>query len=1011
LLDIGHMISYTGMPDFLTPSSPTKAIYFWLAAKLMLSSALIVAAGMTWKPLAGRYSRWWILAGSLVLTIAVYWAILGHLYALPQVFIAGQGLTPLKVGTEYLVIALHILTIYLLIRNRVQTHGYNTQLLAVGVAVLILSEWCFTRYATVTDTWNVIGHLYKILGYSFVYYAVFVSSIRAPYLNLHQSEARAVREKSTTQATLNAIGDAVITINLDGNIDYLNPAAQQMLGVAAAEVIGSQFSTVVNIINEKEPDVVAYPLTHCFSGANAQNHATQLLLVRQDGKEVPIDDTATPILDSDGHVTGAVITFKDVGERRRAQKALWQSEHMFHDLLEFAPDAIVISDAHGHISVINGQAEKVFGYTRAELVGQPIEILIPSRLRGDHDRYRKTYHGQPHPRPMGSGMEIFCVRKDGSEFPGDISLGPLETAEGRLVMAVVRDVTDRRRMEVQTRESARYARSLIEASLDPLVMISPEGTITDVNQATEMVTGLARDKLIGSDFAAYFTDPQMAREGYLHAFVNGIIRDWPLTIQHETGKRLDVLYNASVYRDESGNVQGVFAAARDVTERKQFEQQLSHQATHDALTGLPNRMLFNDRLNQAIVQSHRDGHNTAVLFLDLDNFKQVNDTLGHAIGDELLCGVAERIRQALRERDTVARFGGDEYVVLLHDVLGQTDLDSVAIKILHAVALPFEIQGNLLYANASMGVTVFPKDGDTPEALLRNADTAMYVAKEQGRNTYRYFTPDMDSGLLEKLELGNQLRQALQNHEFELHYQPKVSLGTGEVTGLEALVRWNHPQKGRVPPGRFIPVAEECGLISEIGLWVLNEACRQIRQWLDDGLQPGRVAINLSAAQCRTNEVIGRVREALAIHGLQEGMLEVEVTESMVMQDTESAIRMLWELRKMGVHVAMDDFGTGYSSLSYLKRFPIDCLKIDKSFVDDIEVDPNDCEIVVAIIAMAHGLGLNVVAEGVETETQLEFLRQNGCDEMQGYLFSKPLPANELAALIRQGLQLDTATQ
>ena len=1007
LLDIGHMISYNGMPDFLTPSSPPKAIYFWLAAKLVLASALVLAASIIWKPLEGRSTRWWFLSVSIAITITVYWMIINHINVLPQVFIAGQGLTPFKVGTEYLIVSLHILTIYLLMQNRVQRHGYNTRLLAVGVVILILSEWCFTRYTTVTDTWHVIGHLYKILGYGFVYYAIFVSSIRAPYLNLHQSEARAVREKSTTQATLNAIGDAVITIDLDGNIDYLNPAAQHMLGVVAGDVIGCQFSAVVNIINEKAQNVVAYPLSHCLSGVAVQNQATQLLLVRKDGLEIPIDDTATPVLDSEGKVTGAVITFKDVGERRRAQKALWQSEHMFHDLLEFAPDAIVISDAHGHISVVNGQAEKVFGYTRDELVGKPIEILIPSRLRGDHDRYRKNYHGQPHPRPMGgAGMEIFCVRKDGTEFPGDISLGPLETAEGRLVMAVVRDVTERRRLEAQTRESARYARSLIEASLDPLVTISSEGTITDVNQATELATGLARDKLVGSDFASYFTDPQEAREGYMHAFVNGIVRDWPLTLRHESGKEIDVLYNASVYRDESGDVLGVFAAARDVTERKQFELQLSHQATHDALTGLPNRTLLQDRLNQAIVKSQREGHSIAVMFMDLDNFKQVNDTLGHAVGDGLLCGVAERVRNVLREGDTVARFGGDEYVVLLQDVAGPKDLDAIARKILEAISLPFDQQGSLLYANASMGITVFPKDGDTADELLRNADTAMYVAKDQGRNTYRYFSAEMDSALLGKLELGNQLRQALQNNEFVLYYQPKVNLGTGEVSGMEALIRWNHPQKGKVPPGLFIPVAEECGLIVDIGLWVINEACRQIRQWLNDGLTPGRVAINLSAAQCRTNEVIGRVREALAINGLQGEILEVEVTESMMMQDTESAIRILLELKRMGVNVAIDDFGTGYSSLSYLKRFPIDCLKVDKSFVDDIEFDPNDCEIVLAIIGMAHGLGLKVVAEGVETEAQLEFLRQNGCDEMQGYLFSKPLPGNELANLISQGLKM-----
>lgn len=1006
LLDIGHLISYKGMPDFVTSNSPSKAIYFWMVAKIVLALALVIASVMTWRPFTRSSTRWLYLSASIIIVSTSYFLILFASELLPQVYVPGYGLTKLKIGLEWLVIFLHALAIVYLINNHVLDQEFNTRLLATGVVVLILSEWCFTRYVTVTDTWHVIGHLYKFIGYVYVYYTLFVASIRAPYISLYQSQALAVREKATTEATLNAIGDAVITINLNEKIDFLNPAAKNMLGGLADEAIGSYFTGIVTIVDEKEQDVSSYPITQCLMGQSVLNANSQLLLKRKDGQEIPIDETATPIMNLDGQVTGVVITFKDVGERRRAQKALWQSEHMFHDLLEFAPDAIVISNAHGRISVVNSQAEKLFGYSKAELKGQAIEILIPARLRGDHDRYRKEYHGQPHPRPMGAGMDIFCVRKDGSEFPGDISLGPLETSEGRLVMAVVRDVTERRLLEAQNREAARYARSLIEASLDPLVTISSEGTITDVNHATEVATGVAREQLIGSDFAYYFTEPDMARNGYRQAFLNGMVRDWPLTLESVSGQKLDVLYNASVYADESGKVQGVFAAARDVTERRKFERELSYQATHDALTKLPNRVLFQDRLQQAIAHSRRAERNVAVLFLDLDNFKQVNDTLGHAIGDSLLCEVAERISNVLREGDTVARFGGDEFVILLQEGLAVADLDGITRKILNSIGAPYDIKGNLLYANASMGITIAPLDGDNPEALLRNADTAMYAAKGLGRNTYCFFSSEMDRGVREKLEISNQLRLALVNAEFELYYQPKVSLKTGLVTGVEALIRWHHPQLGMVPPGRFIPVAEEYGLINEIGLWVINEAGRQIREWLDDGVNPGIVAINFSAGQCRTNEIIERVKAMMTQYNLTEGMLEVEITESMMMHDADRAIGMLWELRKMGVHIAMDDFGTGYSSLSYLKRFPINCLKIDKSFIDDIEEDSDGCEIVNAIIAMGHGLGLKIVAEGVETEKQLKFLYENGCDEMQGYLFSKPVPAQQFVDLCKQGRKL-----
>lgn len=679
---------------------------------------------------------------------------------------------------------------------------------------------------------------------------------------------------------------------------------------------------------------------------------------------------------------------------------------MFHELLALVPDAIILSDATGHISMANAQAEKLFGYSCGELIGKPVEVLIPHRLRINHDRYRKSYESQSRARPMGAGADLYCLRKDGSEFPGDISLGPLNTEQGSMVMAVVRDMTIRRQMEAKSREAERYARSLIEASLDPLATISVDGRITDVNQATVEVTGVSREQLIGSDFAGWFTEPEKAREGYQYAFVAGGIRDWPLSMLHVSGRTVDVLYNVSVYLDETGHVQGVFAAARDITERKNLEQQLTYQATHDALTGLPNRVLLQDRLQQAVTQSRRNGQSVAVIFMDIDNFKQVNDTLGHAIGDALLRLVAERVRCGLREGDTVARFGGDEFVILLQCGTNIHDLDGVALKLLDIISKPYDIEGHRLYTNASIGITVSPLDGDDAETLLRNADTAMYVAKEAGRNGYRFFSVEMDAGLHEKLEIENLLRQALENEELELYYQPKANLKSGEVVGVEALVRWHHPRHGLISPSRFIPIAEKCGLITNIGLWVLNEACRQTRQWLDEGLNPVRVAVNLSAGQCRSDEVPAQIKGALSRYRLEGSLIEVEITESMVMNDTESAICTFWELREMGVHVAMDDFGTGYSSLSYLKRFPIECIKIDKSFIDDMEEDLNDREIVCAIIAMAHSLGLRVIAEGVENSAQLSLLFRSGCDEIQGYHFSKPLNAEALTPFLREGRRL-----
>lgn len=461
--------------------------------------------------------------------------------------------------------------------------------------------------------------------------------------------------------------------------------------------------------------------------------------------------------------------------------------------------------------------------------------------------------------------------------------------------------------------------------------------------------------------------------------------------------------------DADGILLDVLAIGREISARLQAERQLLHQATHDALTGLPNRNLLRDRLQHAIAQAQRkDGHG-AVIFIDLDNFKDVNDSLGHDVGDKLLRELAQRVRGTLRESDTVARLGGDEFVVLLDDIGTNHDLDAVVHKIFDAVARPCDVGGHQLYPGASLGVAVFPADGVDADTVMRNADTAMYVAKDQGRGRYRFFSREMNEQLNEWVEISAALRKAIACEEFELHYQPKVSLRTGRLTGVEALIRWRHPQHGLISPARFIPIAEECGLIGAIGEWVLNEACRQSRAWLDAGLDPVQIAVNLSAAQCRSGDLVDRVRDALAAHRLPGRYLELEITESTMMGNAEDSILAFWSLRNMGVQVSVDDFGTGYSSLSYLKRLPVDKLKVDKSFVNDIESDANDVEIIRAIIAMAHSLKLTVVAEGVETAAQVESLRTAGCDQMQGYFYSRPLPADEIAARIFKAEQFHCA--
>ncbi len=444
----------------------------------------------------------------------------------------------------------------------------------------------------------------------------------------------------------------------------------------------------------------------------------------------------------------------------------------------------------------------------------------------------------------------------------------------------------------------------------------------------------------------------------------------------------------------------------DLEERKRVEQSIRHMAHHDALTGLPNRALFRDRLSHAMAQADRYHQILAVLFLDLDRFKAINDTLGHNVGDQLLKIAAERLRSCVRDCDTVARLGGDEFTIIVEDIIEVQDAAVVAQKILDTLSQPFNLYGHEVFISVSIGLTLYPNDDENADNLLRNADSAMYRAKEYGRNNYQFYVADMNVKARERLMLESQLRRALDRNEFTLYYQPRVDLFSGQVIGAEALLRWRHPDMGLVPPVQFIPILEETGMIIPVGEWVLQQASRQNRAWQDLGLKPIRMAVNLSVRQFIQKELADSILSIIERAGLAPEFLELEITEDLLLEHNQTNIITLTKLRNRGVHISIDDFGTGYSSLSYLKRLPIDTLKIDQSFLRDIDNDPDNKAITSAIIAMAASLHLNVLAEGVETEEQLSFLRAQGCNEIQGFSFSKPLTAAEFEKLLVDGRQM-----
>nr|WP_301288340.1 EAL domain-containing protein [Natronospira proteinivora] len=563
----------------------------------------------------------------------------------------------------------------------------------------------------------------------------------------------------------------------------------------------------------------------------------------------------------------------------------------------------------------------------------------------------------------------------------------------------------------QTEEELEHNRELLTSITDNIsegiYRSTPEGKLEYVNNAlAEMFGYSSPEEMMQVSAPIHYVSPLRRRELAKKVEERGYYRDEEVEFLRRDGSRFIALNNTVAVSDEVGGVQYLDGVISDITQRKEAERKINYLAHYDTLTGLPNRTLLRDRMEQVLAKARRDSTRAAVLFIDLDRFKNVNDSLGHAVGDRLLSEVSRRLQKATRANDTVSRQGGDEFIVLLPEIDESNEAAQVASKLLGALGEPYRVGNHELHVTPSIGISLFPSDAEDIDDLIRNADAAMYQAKEHGRFNFQFFTHDLSVQAWERLSLENQLRRAIQWKEFVLYYQPQLSLETGEIVGIEALIRWWH--EGRlISPSVFIPVAEQTGMIVEIGDWVMGEACRQLSSWQAEGLADIPVSVNLSPLQFRRRDIRSHIQQALASSGLSPEYLMLELTESTVMDEVDESVRMLGQLSRLGVRLCIDDFGTGYSSLSYLKRFPIDKLKIDKSFVSDIPTDTDDMAITAAVIDMGHNLNLTVVAEGVETREQLEFLRERRCQEMQGFLFSRPVTAEEMAELLRRKASLD----
>jgi diguanylate cyclase (GGDEF)-like protein/PAS domain S-box-containing protein len=576
---------------------------------------------------------------------------------------------------------------------------------------------------------------------------------------------------------------------------------------------------------------------------------------------------------------------------------------------------------------------------------------------------------------------------------------------------LIDDVLARKRTEKALQESEQRFRQLVAMSSDWYWEQDEQFRFTHVTGDFTEKSGIATERVLGRrrwDYVPALTDTELGREHIATLEAHEPFRNLEYRVLDDNGEERWFCINGQPVFDETGRFTGYRGTGSDITARKLTEQRVHHVAQHDVLTGLPNRSLLQDRLSQAVAYATRSGHPVWVMLIDLDRFKFVNDSMGHKAGDVLLMTVAARLRSSLRDTDTVARLSGDEFVVILSEHSDQPLSPDIVQRVMDSVAQPVMLGTKEFFVTCSIGVAAFPSDGTPAENLIEHADIAMYRAKKLGRNNFQFYTPAMNEESLERVRIESALRNALDRNEFVLHYQPQVDLQTGRIVGMEALIRWKHPELGMVPPSRFVSIAEDTGLIVPIGAWVMRTACAQNKAWQDAGLGKLRVAVNLSARQFSAADLVPGIEAILADTGLDPSCLELELTESLFMSDVTPAVELLHRMKALGVNLSIDDFGTGYSSFSYLSRFPIDVLKIDRSFVNDITHDANDAAIVASIIALAHNLRLSVIAEGVETAEQLDYLRHQGCDEMQGYYFSKPLPAHEFEQLLRQRRGLAT---
>ncbi len=686
-------------------------------------------------------------------------------------------------------------------------------------------------------------------------------------------------------------------------------------------------------------------------------------------------------------------------ERIEAEQQVQEEKNRSQQYIDVASVILLALDQSGNISMINRRACRILGYEEQELIGKNwFDTCMP---QPQADQFQKHFNNillgahapfEEHENEIITrDGKVRLIRWANSYFRDETGTitGTLSSGE---------DITERKQSETEMRLAA----SVFDNSSEGIIITDPDSLILRVNRAFTDITGYSQQEALGN--RPSILRSHLHDDGYYSQLWHELLEsgNWQGEIwnRRKSGEVHPVWQNITAVRDSEGNITQYISIFSDITERKMSEDRIRHLAHHDILTELPNRVLFMERCEHALVHARREQQQLAVLFVDLDRFKQINDSLGHPVGDQLLKQIARKFTQASREEDTIARLGGDEFIVLIEQIDSPKDVSTVARKLLSSIDESFSVAGHELFISASIGISIYPDNGTDVDTLIRNADAAMYRAKEMGRGNYQYYTEELTISIYERVLMENNLRHAVDRRELVLHYQPQYQLASEEMTACEALLRWMHPEKGLIPPNEFIPIAEDSGIIIPIGEWVMEEACRAFMHWRSQGAVLEHIAVNISGQQIERGDIVNTVMGVLQRTGIPSHCLELEISEGFVMKHAEKNIQILNQLKELGVYLSIDDFGIGYSSLNYLKRLPIDRIKLDKSLVDDVAKDTNDEAIARAVLAMGRSLQLDVVAEGVETVEQKRFLQEESCRYVQGYLFSRPLPEDELQSLL-----------